>query len=604
MSFISLFYYHLLLTLFLPHDWILSSTIVVEATKEANNNNNNNKFNEQQVVEDVHQEEVITLPSRRRRRRRNLERKKRTHRNRNRTLPRPTKLFKRFSEKLNVVKSKVENSVQCVRKGLRVKEVEVDDDDNNNGMKYVPGLLNQYYPDLGIRIAQGLNVRILAKSGSKVIYGNGSESERSMHSFPDHGACFHMDTPDGGFIYLSNKESRIEGEGGVGAFTFDPIGNIVNYEMILEGTTANCGGGKTPWNTFFSGEEFEDGSMWEIDPFTGVSQKTQFGTAKFESATCGSFSTNSDQQDDDDLLLKDLKCYATVDEVNGELRRFTPDPTILQEAIASNDFTKVLTTTGSSGTLDYLLLHSPQPNQFSFTSSIEEAKLNAFENYPNCEGIDFHHGKLFISCKAKKEVLVLDLKTQTFTATKTQNGDFEYEPDQIYHLMMGSDEDDDDDETSTRSDIVYFVEDGGCNPGLFVVNITTFNHDNNDEQQQQLKNKIISTKTLLEKIPMSYSKRNHLVEMEDESIGLAFCDSNKRIIVGFQGSGKGEPGYRMMNPKGVLFEITRKDGKSFHDDNDDDDSDAIAVAVAEDGEKSIIKKQMIEESLIFHLKQF
>jgi len=37
-----------------------------------------------------------------------------------------------------------------------------------------------------------------------------------------------------------------EGNGGVGAITFDKDGNMLLYDMILEGSTWNCGGGKTP----------------------------------------------------------------------------------------------------------------------------------------------------------------------------------------------------------------------------------------------------------------------------------------------------------------------------------------------------------------------
>ena len=46
-----------------------------------------------------------------------------------------------------------------------------------------------------------------------------------------------------------------------------PISTQVDYYMILEGTAKNCGGGKTPWDTWISCEERKEGRCWEADPF-------------------------------------------------------------------------------------------------------------------------------------------------------------------------------------------------------------------------------------------------------------------------------------------------------------------------------------------------
>jgi uncharacterized protein len=82
-----------------------------------------------------------------------------------------------------------------------------------------------------------------------VVLIDGSLSERAFHGRPDGGATFpdpRTDNP-GGWIYVSNSEMKEMGAGGVGAITFDKDGNTVDYNRVLEGTSMNCGGGRTPW---------------------------------------------------------------------------------------------------------------------------------------------------------------------------------------------------------------------------------------------------------------------------------------------------------------------------------------------------------------------
>jgi hypothetical protein len=54
----------------------------------------------------------------------------------------------------------------------------------------------------------------------------------------------------GGWVYVSNSEGPYEGAGGAGAISFDKYGNVLEYKMILENTTSNCGGGQSPFNTW------------------------------------------------------------------------------------------------------------------------------------------------------------------------------------------------------------------------------------------------------------------------------------------------------------------------------------------------------------------
>ena len=143
----------------------------------------------------------------------------------------------------------------------------IDDRD----ISYLPGDLT--HMENGLLLSKGLTAKIIATAGQKVTYAStyGGASAKAFHSRPDAGACF-VDTRasnKGGWVYVSNSEMRPEdppggkNNGGVGAITFDANGDIKNYDMVLSQTTWNCGGGRTPWNTWVSCEEAPDGVIWQ-----------------------------------------------------------------------------------------------------------------------------------------------------------------------------------------------------------------------------------------------------------------------------------------------------------------------------------------------------
>ncbi|AGZ41918.1 alkaline phosphatase PhoX [Actinoplanes friuliensis] len=156
----------------------------------------------------------------------------------------------------------------------------------------------------GIKLPAGFTSSVVARSGHRVA-GTGYK----WHDAPDGGATF----PDGdGWIYASNSEvPPPAGRGGASMIRFDADGRVTGAKRILAGTTSNCAGGGTPWDTWLSCEEIDRGRVFETFPKGGPAiARPAMGRFKHEAAAA----------DPDRKVV-----YLTEDEPDGRFYRFVPD---------------------------------------------------------------------------------------------------------------------------------------------------------------------------------------------------------------------------------------------------------------------------------------
>ena len=188
----------------------------------------------------------------------------------------------------------------------------------------------------------------------------------------------------GGWVYASNSELR-DAAGGVRALRFDASGEVVDCYSILENTTSNCAGGATPWGTWLSCEEHEQGLVFECDP-----QKPGNGEAR---PLLGRFEHEAVAVD-----LANDQLYLTEDQRDGGFYRFTatrglPDLSAGQLEIAS------VVQRGNSQIIEWL----PVPDPLA-TNTATRYQVEGYQAFRGGEGIAFHDGAVYFTTKRDNRV--------------------------------------------------------------------------------------------------------------------------------------------------------------------------------------------------------
>lgn len=285
-------------------------------------------------------------------------------------------------------------------------------------------------PDSRMVIPRGFAVREVARTGQRPHPG----SSYIWHSEPDGGATFAMQ--DGGWVYVSNSEVDAWRQGGVGALRFNANGDLIDSYSICTGTTNNCAGGPTPWGTWLTCEEIDQGMVHECDP-TGRQPAVPapaLGVFKHEAAAV-------------DPVHRHI--YLTEDVEDGNFYRFVPEH-YPQDGRADlrKGRLEVAVVTGDDPLATRPVEWRPVPNPIPRLEDEDPSRqelptrrqIPEAEAFNGGEGCWYHEGVVYFTTKGDNRVWAVDTNAGTIDLVYDKQSQQAFNPgiDDVDNLVVSA----------------------------------------------------------------------------------------------------------------------------------------------------------------------